>query len=122
MIHGHNWGFDIVFTAEKLDDCGFVIDVGQLQSVKKFLTEAFDHTLLVNADDPELKDILANEGRRSNIKLLQNCGMEGIAKMVFDNVETILSEDFKESVSYRDLQVISVTCWEDSKNSSTYRR
>lgn len=121
-LHGHNFGFDITFTAAQLDECDFVIDVGQLQAVKKFLGEAFDHTLLINADDPLRDEIIRNIGKISQIRLVESCGMEGLAKMVFENVEKILDEDFPGSVERRGLRVVSVTCFEDSKNSSTYSK
>lgn len=121
-IHGHNWGFDIVFTCQELDSNGFVIDVGKLDWVRQFLKHTFDHTLLLNEDDPHLAMLQGclygdcpETDHLAEIVVVQNCGMEGLARHVFIAVNRILLAEFK-----RGLRVLRVTCWEDSKNSATY--
>ncbi|MEZ4433662.1 MAG: 6-carboxytetrahydropterin synthase [bacterium] len=43
---------------------GFVVDFGGLKVVKSWLTEHFDHTLLLDADDPLLQSFRARTARR----------------------------------------------------------
>lgn len=138
LIHGHNWGFDIVFTCQQLDDNGFVIDVGTLGDIKAFLTDKFDHTLLLNSDDPELKHLNGGLGGQevivgkpgeetvtidrpplAKIVVVPNCGMEGLARYVFAWVDDWIDNSSADN-RMRELQVTSVTCWEDSKNAATY--
>ena len=54
LIHGHNWSFEFEFAADKLDECGFVIDFGKLKWLKDWINERFDHTLVLNESDPML--------------------------------------------------------------------
>lgn len=121
LIHGHNWGWDIVFSCDELDKNGFVIDVGNLKEVKAFLTNYFDHTLLLNGDDPEYTNLAHHLGHLAKIVLVPNCGMEGLAKFVFEKVQGLIDSDAFAEAFGRNLRVVKVTCWEDSKNSSTYR-
>lgn len=131
LIHGHNWGWDITFTCDALDENGFVVDVGKLGEVKKMLTEHFDHTLLLNKEDPELtwmmsrlQDTLGPGVSRptplARIVIVPNCGMEGLAEFVFKEVMKIIDADIFGVAFERNLRVQSVTCWEDSKNSATW--
>lgn len=118
MIHGHNWGFDITFTCEKLDENGFVVDVGKLGQVRAYLESFFDHTLLLNRNDPFIDDFVRNIGNRefAEIRIVPNCGMEGLAEFVFNWTY----EWARNLCRGRGLIVVRVTCWEDSKNSATY--
>lgn len=118
LIHGHNWRFDITFTCDDLDTNGFVIDVGKLGKVKDFLTEHFDHTLLLNREDHGIPIGGEEEGwieEFAKIVRVPNCGMEGLALFVFANVQSMMGG------GPRGLKVTEVTCWEDSKNRATYR-
>lgn len=118
LIHGHNWGFDITFFASTLDACGFVVDVGKLGWVRDFLIESFDHTLLLNANDPQLRELTIELEHYADIVVVPNCGMEGLAKWVCDSLNELIHQRADEPM--RGLQVIRVTCWEDAKNSATY--
>jgi len=118
LIHGHNWRFDITFACDTLDECGFVIDVGKLENVKHFLETTFDHTLLLNSDDPTLTDLCFSLKHLADIVTVPNCGMEGLARFVQAEVENIIRKP--AGAKERGLVVSEVTCWEDSKNRATY--
>lgn len=128
LIHGHNWSFDITFGCDKLDANGFVVDVGELGAVHNFLKSRFDHTLLLNQDDPFLEHLqksLSSQGEAqpglttvsdfAKIVVVPNCGMEGLAQFVFEWVRDLVTEQ------KRGLRPLEVTCWEDSKNRATYK-
>lgn len=139
LIHGHDWRFDITFNCAQLDESGFVIDVGKLGKVKEFLIAHFDHTLLLNADDSQLEfltrgltstlevipggvgeeDYENAKDPLAKIVIVPNCGMEGLAKYVFDVVQGMMMENTWEGRA-REVRVQEVTCWEDSKNRATY--
>jgi len=125
LIHGHNWGWDITFACRALDANGFVIDVGQLHVVKQFLVNHFDHTLLLNSDDPLLTQVPWEAmGGMCIAKVVDvpNCGMEGLAEFVFKQINTLIKTTtaFPIDVTRRQVEVVRVVCWEDSKNSATY--
>ncbi len=126
-IHGHNWGFDITFACRDLDACGFVVDVGGLGTLRRWLQENFDHTLLLNLDDPQLKRIevgletlaMSQSIWLAKVVVVPNCGMEGLSKLVYSNVNTLIQDHYIDGVD-RGLICVKVVCWEDSKNSATY--
>lgn len=122
LIHGHNWSFDITFVCQDLDACGFVLDVGKLQEVKAWLTSYFDHTLLLNTDDPGFGELhSALSSHFAKIMTVPNCGMEGLAEFVAVMVDRVLENgSFADDYRSRGLRVQSVVCWEDSKNKATY--
>lgn len=116
FIHGHNWAWEITFTCDELDKNGFVVDVGGLDVVKRFFNDHFDHTLVVNGDDPLIDKGLKSLDELGFVQLVvvDNCGMEGLARFVFHQVNKIVKD------WGRGLKVINVRCWEDSKNSASY--
>ena len=118
LIHGHNWGFDITIGSDTLDENGFVVDVGKLGMAKKKLEELFDHTLLINEDDPLLEYFksMHNQGW-CELRVVPNCGMEGLARLVAQEVQIILDRVITDG---RLVGVDEVICWEDSKNRATF--
>lgn len=122
LIHGHNWTFEITFACARTDECDFVVDIGGLQVVKDWLNDHFDHTLLLNEDDP-LRIEFGRQSEFLSVKLVlvPSCSMEGLAQFVFGGVMALLSKHFPDDVSERGLAVKAVTCWEDSKNKAIYQ-
>jgi 6-pyruvoyltetrahydropterin/6-carboxytetrahydropterin synthase len=53
-LHGHNYGVEIEVAAARLDSRGFVVDYGELASVKEWIDATLDHRHLndVMADNP----------------------------------------------------------------------
>lgn len=128
FIHGHNWAFEITFQCDRLDSCGFVIDIGALKPVRDFLEMYFDHTLVLNQDDPLLKHSeMLNEF--AHVILVRNCGMEGLAQHVMLHINRMLlvgeldlidALTAGEASSQRGVMVTKVVCHEDDKNSATF--
>ncbi len=118
LIHGHNWGFDITFVCDCLDGNGFVVDVGRLGVIKSHLENLFDHTLLIDVEDPEVRRFRDLElVGLCHVRLVPNCGMEGLAHLVAESVQRILEELFRDE---RGVSVMEVVCWEDGKNRASY--
>lgn len=116
LIHGHNWSFEFEFRAKELDANGFVTDFGGLTWLKDWLNERFDHTLVLNSDDPYsgiLEDLLLRgPALLAKIKFVPNCGAEGLAKYVFESIQARLGSGR--------VQLHRVTVFEDDRNSATY--
>lgn len=118
LIHGHNWSFEFEFRATELDRNGFVIDFGDLKWIRHWLEEKFDHTLVLNNDDPclsRLSDDLTGHGALARIITVPNCGAEGLASYVFQEINRHLAVSYAGRVS-----LTRVTVFEDSRNSATY--
>lgn len=126
LLHGHNWSFEFEFGCTRLDSCGFVIDFGKLTWLKDWLKEKFDHTLVLNKDDPWLEFMqfhltdVTDPNRPENgctwlakIVKVPDCSCEGLAAWV-------LAEASKLVFKMTDGRVflLRVTVREDSKNSA----
>lgn len=125
LIHGHNWSFALTFACRELEPgTNFVIDFGDLKWVRNFLERHFDHTLVLNLDDPELdylrETLTRNEPadafRLAKIILVPSCGAEGLAQFVFDEIDGTL----RGMTGKRPVWLVSVEAMEDEKNSATY--
>ena len=93
------------------------MDFGGLKEIKVFLEDKFDHTLLINEDDPEI-DFFQQMHQKDLCKLvvLPNVGMEGSAKFIFEWVQKWLERETNDRVS-----LYSVECMENEKNSAIYK-
>jgi len=84
FIHGYSLAFDFEFESETLDVRNWVCDFGGFRTLKVFLEEYFDHTLLVSTDDPELEFFkeIHNRGL-AQVREIEKTGCEGIAEFLF---------------------------------------
>lgn len=117
LIHGHNWSFEFIFTANVLDACGFVVDFGSLGWVKDKLNE-LDHALVLNQSDPlleYLREVLQDgvQVAAAKIVVVADCSCEGLARHFWECINIRLPKE-------RGLRCIMVTVYEDSKNSASF--
>jgi 6-pyruvoyltetrahydropterin/6-carboxytetrahydropterin synthase len=42
-VHGHNYVVTVELCAKKLNDTGFIVDYRELDDIKKFIDDVFDH-------------------------------------------------------------------------------
>jgi len=83
-IHGYALGFDFEFESETLDVRNWVVDFGSLKTLKDFLEQYFDHTLLVAQDDPELEFFKEIDRRGlAQVREVEKTGCEGIADFLY---------------------------------------
>ena len=117
-VHGYDRSVHIVFQCKELDDKCWVMDFGGLKDIKKWLEHLFDHTLLINEDDPEM-EFFQEMDRKGlcQLRVLPNIGMEGSAKYIFDYVDKWLEKETRGRVN-----CYSVECRENDKNSAVYYR
>ena len=80
FIHGYSRSYTLRFAAAALDPNHFVVDFGTLKPLKAWLDHWFDHTCLINADDPEL-DLFRELHARGivDLRVMPNVSMEGSA-------------------------------------------
>lgn len=116
QVHGHNWDFEICLEAEELDENGFVYDFGNFGWLKRWLEETFDHTILINKDDPEINTFRVLDGKVLNLIEVESCSSEGIAKMVYEKIQ----ERIKAHKSHRNVKLVYVVVQEDTNNSAQY--
>ncbi len=117
LLHGYDRSFRFTFGCKNLDKQGFVVDFGGLmREVKRQLEYWFDHTVILQADDP-ITDIFRKLEKLGHLKLntfpLISC--EGLAEYVGEYVDALLLER-TQGRSW----VISCEMIEAEKNSAIY--
>ncbi len=91
FIHGYALAVKFTFAATQLDERNWCVDFGGLKSVKAWLHDTFDHTMLVASDDPELPrfEALADAGL-AVLRVLPSVGCEATAQHIFEAVDAII--------------------------------
>ena len=91
FVHGYSRSFTMWFAATKLDSYGFVVDFSKLSVLDKKLRDHFDHTFLVNHDDPLMSEWeKLHENGALNLRIMENVGMEATAKLVWQWANCLL--------------------------------
>ena len=116
FVHGHNWDFTIKMMSEQLDENDFVYDFGNFKWLKEWFTEMFDHTCVINSDDPLLETTFKPLQEQNIIKLriVPSGSAEGLAKLVYDYVDLKLKEAGVKAT------LTEVSVHEDYKNTASY--
>ena len=85
FIHGYSRSFTFWFKAKELDINGFVIDFSSLKVLEKKLKDQFDHTFLVNKDDPLLEHWRKlNDLDALDLRIMENVGMEFSSHLIWE--------------------------------------
>ena len=94
FIHGYSLAFEFEFEAKTLDVRNWVCDFGGFRTLKDFLGDHFDHTLLVSQNDPEL-DFFKEMDRRglAQVREVERTGCEGLSEFLFEYINTIWMKD-----------------------------
>ena len=104
----------MTFGCEELTESGFGVDFGEFSDIKSWLSYWFDHTTLINEDDPELQlfqDL--HDKQIVDLRVLPNVSMERTAEFVFDYVDKWI----REQTNNRSF-LIEVECRENNKKRS----
>ena len=111
-IHGYSLGFKIVLESPTLDINNWVYDFGNFTFLDKWLSENFDHTLLIAKDDPEFDLLMSLNDRAAKIIVLDKVSCESFAEMTYKFIE-------KELAS-KNIKVVSVDVSEHGSNAASY--
>ena len=115
FIHGYSRSFTFWFAATNLEENGFVVDFSSLRELEAKLKNHFDHTFLINEDDPMRSLFEKHDGDLWDLTIMPNVGMEASSKYIFDHVNPMI-EEMTEGRCW----VVSVECRENVKNSAIY--
>lgn len=117
FVHGYSRSFHFVFACSHLDECGFVVDFGKLKFMKAYLENMFDHTLLLNPDDPLIPEftLLEMKGAFDLRVMKYGVGMEATAREVLEEMHAHLQMATKGRA-----WVVSLEVRENQKNSGFY--
>jgi len=128
LLHGYALKFKVWFASNEpleenqLDDMNWIVDYGgfkpapQGNGLKAWMDDMWDHTTLIQADDPyrDMFEALQAYGL-AKVHFLEKMGAESCAKLVFDHFNEVLSK-----TDAGRCKVIKVECFENDKNSSIY--
>jgi 6-pyruvoyltetrahydropterin/6-carboxytetrahydropterin synthase len=93
FVHGYSRSFTCWFQAMALDQHGFVVDFSSLRELEARLEAQFDHTFLVNADDPLLATWQQlHEQGALDLRVMANVGMEASAELVWGWANALLRQ------------------------------
>ena len=129
LLHGYALKFKVWFESntpddenDGLDDMNWIVDYGGFKDkpigngLKAWMNDKFDHTLLIEKDDPYL-DFFQSAAKEGICKLvvMDKMGAESCAKMVYEHFNEVLSK-----TDAGRCKVVKVECFENDKNSSIY--
>lgn len=124
LLHGYSLEFKVWFASveeieeNQLDEMNWIVDYGifSRNGLKDWLNHMFDHTTLIEKDDPQLESFkFMEELGLCHLRVMDSMGAESCAKLVFDKFNDVFSKTEGGRV-----KVIRVECFENSKNSSIY--
>lgn len=94
LLHGYALAVKFVFAAKELDVRNWVVDFGSLKSLKGWLEDTFDHTLLVAEDDPMIDQFHLLEAMKlARVVVVPATGCEAFAKLIFEAAEVWLKDN-----------------------------
>ncbi|MEM9533510.1 MAG: 6-carboxytetrahydropterin synthase [Pseudomonadota bacterium] len=118
LLHGYSREFTVWFACNERDENGFVMDFGDLKVPRRWLEDHFDHTLLLDSDDPLIDAMRAIEAAKGcRLVILDDVSTEGSARFFYDYLNPWVQERTGQRV-----WVKSVECRENENNSSVYLR
>ncbi len=85
LLHGYALAFEFEFQSPTLDVRNWVCDFGGFRTLKSFLEDYFDHTLLVAYDDPQRneQEYLMQALDIAKVRIVHKTGCEGLAEFLF---------------------------------------
>lgn len=128
LLHGYALKFKVWFASNEpleenqLDDMNWIVDYGgfkqppQGNGLKAWMDHMWDHTLLIQKDDPYADIFVQMEQMGlAKVHLLDKMGAESCAKLVYDKFNEVLAK-----TDAGRCKCVKVECFENDKNSSIY--
>ena len=117
LLHGYALAVKFIFAATELDVRHWVVDFGSLKSLKGWLEDTFDHTLLVAEDDPALETFQElDKAGLARVVVVEHTGCEAFAELIFGAAQIWLKDNgYSPRVS-----LMSVEVKEHGANSAVY--
>lgn len=128
LWHGYSFKFKVWFASnesnidKQLDSMNWITDFGGFKAqpvgngLKDWLNHMFDHTALIEKDDPYL-DLFQQMEQMNllHLRVMDKMGAESMAKLVYDKFNDVLSK-----TDAGRCKVIKVECFENDKNSAIF--
>ena len=113
FLHGYDRWVVLEWEGSR-DSRGWVVDFGDLGELKKLFDNQFDHTVLIDPEDPCMSEWeLLADLEAIDLRVMDPT-MEGMAIWVADHVQRWTTDN------YPNAKLIKVTCWENDKNAAIW--
>lgn len=111
-LHGHNYDVQISFSADTLDQYGFVIDFDDItRFFDQWVQDHWDHCTLVGGDDHELLSFVTRTNQKHYLfEPKQNTTVENLTRHLFTKMQSIIDDN--PEVFHPSLTLESVKLWE----------
>lgn len=97
--HGHTRTFELVVSAEELDQNDMVVDFKVISMMASKFIDQFDHSMAINSNDPLRANIEKIHPTGTIVFPDQDPTTEVLAKAVFDHVAGLFVKGFEGSCS-----------------------
>jgi 6-pyruvoyltetrahydropterin/6-carboxytetrahydropterin synthase len=115
-IHGHNLRIEVKVETEELNENGMVIDFKDLSNIMKPYLDQFDHAILLDTSTDKTLYKFVLENGYKYFAFNGEPTAENIAKHFYFVLQGKLEDH------YPDVQVRSITVWENDDSAATYKR
>ena len=116
FLHGHNWGIEVEFGCERLDERGFVVDFGGLGFLKTWIADHLDHACLFAKEDPIREQLLKDYPKLFRPLVIDSVSTEGIAQFLFETFDPMVRKETGGRAWVR-----QIILHEDTKNKASYQ-
>ena len=118
FLHGYSLAFKFTFGRNELDERNWVVDFGGLKTLKTMLENTFDHKIVLDQDDPHLKDFMDLEDKGlAELTILDGVGVEKFAEHAYKMATKVV-----DALTDGRCWVEEVECAEHGANSAIYRK
>jgi len=116
FLHGYRLTAKFWFKASQLDEHNWVVDFGSLDHLKKILKKQFDHTTVIDKNDPYIESLEGLNGAGVlDLRVMDGVGIEKFAEYCFKISNNIIKEQ-----SEGRCWVDKVEVFEHENNSAIY--
>ena len=93
FLHGYRLTAKFWFSASQLDKNNWVVDFGSLGHLKKILKKQFDHTTVLDIDDPYIESFTGlNDAGVLDLRLMDGVGIEKFAEFCYKTADEYVKE------------------------------
>ncbi|MHA1867546.1 MAG: 6-pyruvoyl trahydropterin synthase family protein [Candidatus Heimdallarchaeaceae archaeon] len=111
-LHGHSYRVQIEIHARKLNRNGMIIDFKELNCIKEYVNENWDHATIISKNDPEIERFKKEISMKISIFPYKNVTAELMAKHLWLISTNMINKKIKCKIIVR--------IWETAKNSATF--
>ena len=116
LLHGYSLAFTFKFGCDELDNKNWAVDFGGLKPLKAWLEDSFDHKVVVDSTDPEMRTMRDLERKGlAEIRVFDGVGAEKFAEHAWRFADNLIREATNDRC-----YCVSAECAEHGANSAIY--